>query len=123
MASQAGLPESEVLKLEGNSFFSKKDYHQAYASYSAAIKAFPPDLGMEKLAIYYSNRALSSNELQNYQQALEDLNKSIELNPNNPKPNYLKALTLYKLEDYESSKKKLDQLSEKTNVKLYSKSR
>ncbi|KAG7282348.1 hypothetical protein CRUP_002736 [Coryphaenoides rupestris] len=58
--------EAEVFKEEGNAFYIKKDYSQAFSCYSKAIDAAP------KNASYYGNRAATLMMLCRFREALED---------------------------------------------------
>ena len=70
---------SEELKSKGNQAFSSGDYAQAIAYFTDAISIDPSN------HILYSNRSASYASLRNYEAALEDAIKLIQLKPDWPK--------------------------------------
>jgi tetratricopeptide (TPR) repeat protein len=71
--------KAEGLKNQGNDKFRNKDYLGAIQSYSEAIKTF-------NNAIYYCNRGIAYSKIDKHNEAIEDYNKCIELDPK-----YIKA--------------------------------
>ncbi|XP_072180710.1 dnaJ homolog subfamily C member 7-like [Diadema setosum] len=64
---------AEAKKNEGNTFYKKKEYHQAIKLYSEAIKIFPT------CASFYTNRAAAYMMLDKYAEALQDAQHSVKL--------------------------------------------
>lgn len=69
----------EELKELGNAEYKKQNYSTAISLYSDAINCNPEQ------DILYANRALCHKALGNYRQALTDLDKSLNIVPNNVK--------------------------------------
>lgn len=70
----------EQLKEEGNDLIKSGNYEQAEKKYTEAINLDPSNKKLN--AIVYSNRALTFMKRKETFKALDDLNKSLELNPN-----------------------------------------
>jgi tetratricopeptide (TPR) repeat protein len=62
----------ETFKIEGNNYFKIKDYHNAINSYTKAIKIKPTE-------ILYINRALSYMRLEQHEDALGDVENSLQI--------------------------------------------
>jgi tetratricopeptide (TPR) repeat protein len=75
LSPAAKQSQIEQLKKKGNDFFGAKNYREAIAQYSAAIALDPTN------AVLYSNRAAAFHELHWHQRALEDAQKTVELDP------------------------------------------
>ncbi|MFT7814691.1 dnaJ homolog subfamily C member 7 [Arapaima gigas] len=65
--------EAECFKEQGNAFYIKKDYSEAFNYYTKAIDACP------KNASYYGNRAATLMMLSRYREALEDSQQAVRL--------------------------------------------
>ncbi|XP_023664980.1 dnaJ homolog subfamily C member 7-like [Paramormyrops kingsleyae] len=65
--------EAEGFKEQGNAFYIKKDYSEAFNYYTKAIDACP------KNASYYGNRAATLMMLSRYREALEDSQQAVRL--------------------------------------------
>ncbi|KAJ4940744.1 hypothetical protein JOQ06_027039 [Pogonophryne albipinna] len=65
--------EAEGFKEQGNAFYSKKDYSEAFNYYTKAIGASP------KTASYYGNRAATLMMLFRIREALEDSQQAVRL--------------------------------------------
>uniref|UniRef100_A0A672G6M5 DnaJ homolog subfamily C member 7 n=1 Tax=Salarias fasciatus TaxID=181472 RepID=A0A672G6M5_SALFA len=65
--------EAEGFKEQGNAFYIKKDYEEAFNYYTKAIDMCP------KNASYYGNRAATLMMLYRYREALEDAQQSVRL--------------------------------------------
>jgi tetratricopeptide (TPR) repeat protein len=77
---------SEKAKQDGNEYFLKSDYSNAISCYTEAIQnALPQD---KQVHIYYCNRATCHYHLGNYEKALHDASKSVEIYPNWVKVNF-----------------------------------
>ncbi|KAJ8377248.1 hypothetical protein AAFF_G00264760, partial [Aldrovandia affinis] len=65
--------EAEGFKEQGNAFYIKKDYAEAFNYYTKAIETSP------KNASYYGNRAATLMMLHRYREALEDSQQAVRL--------------------------------------------
>ncbi|XP_015273616.1 PREDICTED: dnaJ homolog subfamily C member 7 [Gekko japonicus] len=65
--------EAESFKEQGNAFYAKKDYNEAYNYYTKAIDACPSN------ASYYGNRAATLMMLGKFREALGDAQQSIRM--------------------------------------------
>ncbi|XP_042199163.1 dnaJ homolog subfamily C member 7 [Callorhinchus milii] len=65
--------EAELFKEQGNAFYAKKDYNEAYNYYTKAIDMCP------KSASYYGNRAATLMMLCRFREALEDAQQAVRL--------------------------------------------
>lgn len=66
---------AESFKLEGNKAMAAKDYRLAIEKYSEAIKTLPTNV------IYYANRAAAYSSVKEYDNAIKDAEKAIEIDP------------------------------------------
>lgn len=75
-------------KEQGNAAFKSGDWNAAIEAYTKAIKC-----GNEhkQLATFYKNRAAAHLKLEKYEQAVRDCDKSLELEPNEPKALFRRA--------------------------------
>ena len=85
-------PESQVKlavakKDAGNEHFKNQEYEKAIELYSEAIELNPTE------PTFYTNRSIAYFRTEAYGYALEDANKSIQLNPNFFKGHYRRAAT------------------------------
>lgn len=69
----------ETLKEKGNIEFKNKNYQSAIQIYSDAISLSPDQ------EVLYANRSLCYKSLLNYRQALNDVNKALNINPKSVK--------------------------------------
>lgn len=67
--------EADKLKAKGNTLMGQKQYDEAIEQYTAAIKLSPNP-------VYYSNRAAAFSALGKHEQAAEDAQRAIDLDPN-----------------------------------------
>ncbi|ETE69826.1 DnaJ-like subfamily C member 7, partial [Ophiophagus hannah] len=67
------LLEAESFKEQGNAFYAKKDYNEAYNYYTKAIDACPSN------ASYYGNRAATLMMLGKFREALGDAQQSVRM--------------------------------------------
>ncbi|KAH0626922.1 hypothetical protein JD844_002219 [Phrynosoma platyrhinos] len=65
--------EAEAYKEQGNAFYAKKDYNEAYNYYTKAIDTCPSN------ASYYGNRAATLMMLGKYREALGDAQHSVRM--------------------------------------------
>lgn len=68
--------KAEALKLEGNKAIAQKDFDLAIKKYTEAIEALPSN------AVYFANRAAAFTNLQKYDEAIEDAEAAIKIDPN-----------------------------------------
>lgn len=92
--------EAEIAKLKGNKSYLEGDYNKAFEMYSLAII-----YSTEALATFYSNRSNTSIQMKEYNKALSDAEKCIELRPNWTRGYYRKATCLMHLGDTDSAQK------------------
>ena len=85
--------DSYPLYLEGCIHFKKEDY-------PLGIKFFSQALQIIKLSTYYLMRGNCKFELEDFKGAIEDFNKSIELDPKDEYIFYKRASCYFELEDY-----------------------
>jgi hypothetical protein len=88
---------SEMLKAKANDFYVKGNFPEAYKLYSQAINSGQSDKNL--LSVLYCNRSASRYSMENYTEALEDANYSLELNSAYTKAYMRKAMALIKLND------------------------
>ena len=104
------------LKHLGNKAFSEGNFLEAIAHFTQALLQDPQNY------ILYSNRSACYASLQNYQKALEDAEKCVELKPDWSKGHTRKGLAYYYLDLYSESaasyQKALDLDPENSNTKL-----
>mmetsp|Transcript_22933 Transcript_22933/g.48365 ORF Transcript_22933/g.48365 Transcript_22933/m.48365 type:complete len:993 (-) Transcript_22933:374-3352(-) len=84
----------------GNSYMTAKGYQLALEEYSHAIDISPSG---PNTYIYYSNRAAAFCYLGDYDAAIDDCKKSIELNPTYEKAHTRLGLSLYFKGDYQGA--------------------
>jgi hypothetical protein len=83
--------EGNIYKNEGNKAFSKGKYHSAIEAFTKAIACNPDE------AVYYSNRSAAYEKVGDYQRALKDANKTVELKRGWAKGWGRKAIAHFKL--------------------------
>lgn len=83
-------------KEEGNINFKNGNFEGAVKFYSKAIEC-TPEPTTEK-AIYYKNRAAAYIKLQNFELALKDSDKALEISPRDPKALFRRCQALESLE-------------------------
>ncbi|KAH7354312.1 small glutamine-rich tetratricopeptide repeat-containing protein A [Plectosphaerella cucumerina] len=71
--------EAEAYKAAGNRFFKDKDFKNAIVQYSKAVELIPDS------PTYLSNRAAAYMSNGNYEAALEDCQRAVDLDSQNPK--------------------------------------
>ena len=84
---------AEELKNQGNEAFAKKDFDSAMNLYSQAISLEPDN------HVLYSNRAAAYLGQEKYNEAIEDANVAIRLQPSFTKGYFRKATALQGLGD------------------------
>ena len=94
------LETAEKYKVDGNEFHKKNKFMDAVDSFTKAI-----DMKVEtnKNAIFFSNRALIHIKMENFGIALNDANKSIEIDKTYIKAYYRKASALLFMRKYDEA--------------------
>ena len=95
-------------KREGNDFFKENKYTEAIKCYTRAID------GDKSNPVYYSNRSLCHIKLQQFEEALFDAERAVQLDANNSKFQYRIAMAWSGLGDHEKSFEILSKLENKT---------
>jgi len=88
--------ESELYYLRGLINISRKKYYKAINDFN---KIFELEQPVEFYKVYL-NRAVANTNLQEYELAIEDLTKSIELNSTNASAYHSRGMVYYELKDY-----------------------
>ena len=83
-------------KNEGNQLYSQRKFLEAIEKYSEAIELSPT-------AVYFCNRAACYSNLKEFQNAIQDCEEAIKLDPKYIKAFHRKALAYENLEDYRSA--------------------
>jgi tetratricopeptide (TPR) repeat protein len=76
------MEEARVLKEQGNAHFKLEEWQQAIDCYSQALKLFADSSDAN---VFYKNRAACYLKLENYEAAVMDCTRALELGPNDPK--------------------------------------
>ncbi|CDH53530.1 dnaj homolog subfamily c member 7 isoform 1 [Lichtheimia corymbifera JMRC:FSU:9682] len=97
-------------KEKGNAAFKTNQLQEAFDSYSAALEIDPENDALN--AKLYSNRAAVLQKLKKFQEALEDCNKAIELDPDFNKVYSRRAACYMELEEYEEAVRDYRRLTE-----------
>jgi len=95
------LRKVEKFKEEGNKHFSAGNTQEAIEAYTQALEVDPKNKNMN--AIILANRAAAHMKKNAYMEALVDLNKSIELNPDYTKAYMRRGNVHSHLENYEDA--------------------
>ncbi|XP_064603101.1 tetratricopeptide repeat protein 1-like [Liolophura sinensis] len=101
--------DAQALKESGNNLFKEGEYAEAIKAYGKGLQLCPPSFAKDR-SIMYSNRAACHMRSENFEEAIEDSTKALELNPN-----YMKAL-LRRAELYEKTEKLDEALADYTQV-------
>lgn len=100
------MPETEVkdgaiaFKEEGNTAFKIGDWMAAIDAYTKAIKHGEHH---KQLGTFYKNRAAAYLKLEKYEQVVRDCDKSLELEPNEPKALFRRAQAKEQLGRFEEA--------------------
>jgi tetratricopeptide (TPR) repeat protein len=94
-------------EVEADTLISRQDYAGALVIYNKIIETTKPDTE-EEYQLYYK-RAVCHYGLENFDDALKDINKVIEKYPQ-PQAKLLRAYVYQELENYEEQLKDLDEL-------------
>jgi putative PEP-CTERM system TPR-repeat lipoprotein len=101
-ATSADPNARNVLSLRGDLYFAKGAFAQAESAYQQLADAYPflPHL----LRLAYARAALGKNN-----EAIADIEQILRAAPRHPGANYLRALTAFQTQDYETAKFHIDQ--------------
>ncbi|KAJ8954660.1 hypothetical protein NQ314_007060 [Rhamnusium bicolor] len=95
------IEEAQKLKEEGNEAFKNNDWDQAIRLYTKAINLTTSET--RDVSVYYKNRAAAYLKLENYEAALEDCDKSLQISPLDPKALFRRCQALEGLKRYEEA--------------------
>jgi len=95
--------QSNLKKKHGNDAFSAKNYPLAIKHYSEAIDIYPENI------LLFSNRAMACYESKQYELALEDTNKCIQMDQDFVKGHFRKGLILLEMGKHEEAVEALTQ--------------
>jgi len=90
------LKDAEGLFYLGNAFYGRK-------LFKSGIECYDESLKLEECAAAYNNRGNAYAELNEHERAIEDYNKTIELDPNDAKAYYNRGLAYAELNKYEQA--------------------
>ncbi|GBP70060.1 Protein unc-45 homolog B [Eumeta japonica] len=93
--------ESEILKNKGNEAFKSEKYDEALSLYSKAISLAEKD--SRELAIYLKNRAAVYLKINDYDNAIKDCDRALEIVPEDPKALFRRAQALEFLGRFEEA--------------------
>lgn len=99
--SEKNAKEAEQFKEKGNAAFNDNDYETAIAMYSQAVKLAESD--SRELATYLKNRAAAFLKKEQFEQAMGDCDRSLEIVPTDPKALFRRAQALERLERFEEA--------------------
>lgn len=97
---QPVIDEAVEYKEQGNAAFKNGEWEPAIDAYTKAIKCGQKH---KQLATFYKNRAAAYLKLEKYEQAIKDCDKSLELEPNEPKALYRRAQAAEQLGKFEDA--------------------
>lgn len=104
------LRRSEALKEEGNDLFKSGKYQEAIEKYGNAIENDPKNKNLN--AQLYCNRSACQGKLNNWDSAIEDASKAIELNPQYLKAYLRRAQCYQQVQKFEEAKRDYHKASE-----------
>ncbi len=91
--------ETEFYYLQGLINIAKKKYYKAVNNFNKVLEL---EMSVDQYKVYL-NRGVANLNLQEFNLAIEDLTKSIELNNANASAYHSRGMVYYELEDYESA--------------------
>ncbi|XP_023025156.2 unc-45 myosin chaperone [Leptinotarsa decemlineata] len=97
----ANETEAEKYKEEGNESFKNGNWEQAIKLYTKAIDTIASET--RNMSIYYKNRAAAYLKQENYDAALEDCERSLQIIPSDPKALFRRCQALEALKRYEEA--------------------
>eukprot|EP00884_Botryococcus_braunii_P001166 jgi/Botrbrau1/1104/Bobra.0162s0005.1 len=103
-ASHVESQTLQTLKDHGNASLKAGNFKLAVQLYGEAIVKGKQDrVGLDQLAIFYSNRSAAFSKLEDFAKAVEDARVAVALQPTWPKPYYRLALALGHLGDHDAA--------------------
>ncbi|KAG8450369.1 hypothetical protein GDO86_002861 [Hymenochirus boettgeri] len=103
------IEKAQAAKNKGNKYFKATKYEQAIQCYTEAISLCPEDKRND-LSTFYQNRAAAYEQLQTWEEVVQDCTKAVGLNPG-----YVKAL-FRRAKAYEKLDNKIECLEDVTAV-------
>ncbi|OVA05821.1 U box domain [Macleaya cordata] len=100
--TKAASEQAELLKQDGNLYFSKDRFGAAIDAYTEAITLCP------NVPVYWTNRALCHRKRNEWQRAEEDCRKALQLDSNSVKAHYILGLALLQREEYAEGVQQLE---------------
>lgn len=100
MALETDSDPAIGFKEQGNTAFKGGEWSAAIDAYTQAIRA---DTNHKQLATFYKNRAAAYLKLEQYDKVVRDCDKSLELEPNEPKALYRRAQAKEQLGQFEEA--------------------
>lgn len=97
-SSEPNLETAAHLKEEGNKNFQSGNFQLAATFYTKAIECTREDT-LEK-SVYYKNRAAAYIKLNDFEKAVKDADKALEISPRDPKALFRRCQALESLERY-----------------------
>ena len=97
-------------KLKANNFFKNNNYDQAIVEYTKLLEFDPENKNF--MSIILTNKALCQKKLGNNMDALKDVDKAIELNPNYPTAYIRRALIYEEFRMFDDAKADLSKAKE-----------
>ena len=114
--SEEVLSRAESFKETGNGLLRQNKYPEAIESYTRAIELIPQS------SVYYGNRSQARLNIQDFEGALKDAIKSIELDQSYAKAYYRKAVANKGLGNYQTALEEFQRLQNShPNDKVYQK--
>ncbi|MEW6455361.1 MAG: tetratricopeptide repeat protein [Acidobacteriota bacterium] len=89
-----------------------KSYDDAIYHFTKSIKSWRKSWGRLTLSIVYNIRGIAYTEIQKYENALEDFNEAIKLNPKYEEAFNNRGIVCYNKRDYERAVEDLQKLSD-----------
>jgi import receptor subunit TOM70 len=90
------MSQAQALKDQGNKAFTNKNYSEAIAYYTKAIQ-------LEQNPVFYSNRSTCYLELDQFDRAMSDARKTLELDSGFSKGYYKVGKVFKKLGDFDQA--------------------
>lgn len=107
---EASLEIAEQLKTEANKLLQEKKYMDALRKYTEAIDL---KIDTKKNAIYYTNRAIVNNTLENFGSAIEDTTNALKCDPTYIKAYWRRYTAYLNLSKYDEALTDLNALNAK----------
>ena len=105
-------PNHKGAYLNRGLIYSGLENDRAIEDFSKCIDLYLDEIDFEGASFVYIVRGVTYRNIGNYQEALKDMNKSIELNPNSAFGYSNRGDTYYELEDFEKATKDWEKVIE-----------